>query len=630
MLRFQIQKTEWIRPLFNHDFYRYAKKAFLYLLVWTLVLFMGTMFFADDLSALLYMSLLLPFNCLSMYISLRRADERTGTKVIITFALVLMATIIFQLISGTAHRRLSDGIMVLLYEVISIIIVTRFSSRYSLERSKKETEEFSRPQISTRDLMKTMKPDERKTAFKESIREYKYAVILSIILIAAMPAIGIVSFTVQSEKYQIKKNMALTAARDFEKRIDWVMNKRPEYKKVIQHSFLFHNHFREDGVFLGQTDLIRLDTAATEPKPKPICDKPYCFLLDRNISYLNPGSLQSLSIPDKAKDGSWYFDKTDSATMTLHYDMPFVDSLTNANAIVIETPIHKTFADFFNQPFMQWFLWILTTVLIIYFSASLLTACLDRLFFFDYMIRYDTTPDADALKIFFSESQPAPGTIMESKPNVPGNKAAASAPETPNAKPENKAEGLGDQSKENKRDMNTPAKIILSEDPLAFFRYEEWVSPAENENIIFNNTQTYTSQYDAIWKSLSQEEQYVLYDFALDKYTNYKLSHVLMSLIRKGILTVQDSRISLDFFSLSFRNFVLTKKDSQEILDYQKKWSAPGTWESMKIPILSIVGAAAIFLILTQGEFTQKVSGILTSIAALLPLIFKLFDRKTT
>ncbi len=103
-----------------------------------------------------------------------------------------------------------------------------------------------------------------------------------------------------------------------------------------------------------------------------------------------------------------------------------------------------------------------------------------------------------------------------------------------------------------------------------------------------------------------------------------------MNLVKKSILYVQDDSISIDFFALSFRNYILSKKNSDEIEILLKEYSAPGTWDSMKIPMFSIVGAVAVFLIVTQGDFTQKLTGIITSIAALLPLVFRLFDKKAT
>ncbi len=81
-----------------------------------------------------------------------------------------------------------------------------------------------------------------------------------------------------------------------------------------------------------------------------------------------------------------------------------------------------------------------------------------------------------------------------------------------------------------------------------------------------------------------------------------------MSHVKKSILYVQDDSISIDFFALSFRNYILSKKDSDEIKKLQKEYSAPGTWDSMKIPMLSHCWRSCRFPDRDPGRFYTKVN----------------------
>src|SRR5258708_20262296 len=73
----------------------------------------------------------------------------------------------------------------------------------------------------------------------------------------------------------------------------------------------------------------------------------------------------------------------------------------------------------------------------------------------------------------------------------------------------------------------------------------------ERETIILAHEQRFAPLYNGIWNSLSVEEQFILFDFCLAGYTNYKTRELLNKLIDKGILILSDDAFKP--FSLSFR-----------------------------------------------------------------------------
>ena len=172
---------------------------------------------------------------------------------------------------------------------------------------------------------------------------------------------------------------------------------------------------------------------------------------------------------------------------------------------------------------------------------------------------------------------------------------------------------------------NIPGKIDLK-----YFLHEDEFSGTfeEREEHILEMMNLFEDNYNHIWTDLSAEEQYVLFDLSVDGYTNYKNANTIFKLLTKGILIYSSRKYRLQFFSLSFRNFVLSKKGSPEIADLLAKFAAKGTWESIRLPVVIMVGVAALFLVITQNEVTQEITAFIASIGALIPLALRLFERR--
>ncbi|HTI12086.1 MAG TPA: hypothetical protein VL832_26110, partial [Puia sp.] len=174
---------------------------------------------------------------------------------------------------------------------------------------------------------------------------------------------------------------------------------------------------------------------------------------------------------------------------------------------------------------------------------------------------------------------------------------------------------------------------VLAASPAPYAAFEAMINPECSTNrrdrktarLILRNQEKFETLYDCIWNDLSIEEQYVLYDFCLDSYTNYKNKAVLNSLMNKGILILRDDAFKP--FSLSFRNYVLSKKHEESLNKFIIERSSGGNWASLRIPLLTIVAVVAIFTAYTQSDFTNQITAILTSLLALFPLLFKILEN---
>jgi hypothetical protein len=133
--------------------------------------------------------------------------------------------------------------------------------------------------------------------------------------------------------------------------------------------------------------------------------------------------------------------------------------------------------------------------------------------------------------------------------------------------------------------------------------------------------------YNSIWLSLSEEEQYVLYDIAQDGLVNLKNREVLIMLLNKGILQY-DNRFRM--MNESFRNFVLSEVSAEDALLLERKVKETGSWNYFKTPVVIILLAIAMFISITQQETFNSIIAFVTTFAAAIPMIFKLLGMVTS
>ena len=133
--------------------------------------------------------------------------------------------------------------------------------------------------------------------------------------------------------------------------------------------------------------------------------------------------------------------------------------------------------------------------------------------------------------------------------------------------------------------------------------------------------------YTELWNTLTISQKFILYDFALDGFSNYKAGKDLQTLISKGLLFFDDLRLSP--MTLSFQEFVLGKKDDPELKDFQVITAKEDTWKKFRSPLLILLTALGIFIFLTQQEVYQKVTGLLAALTTLVPLLSNLLNRSS-
>jgi hypothetical protein len=74
-------------------------------------------------------------------------------------------------------------------------------------------------------------------------------------------------------------------------------------------------------------------------------------------------------------------------------------------------------------------------------------------------------------------------------------------------------------------------------------------------------------------------------------------------------------------------NFVLNRSGDRVIRAEMKKAREQGSWQRLRMPLFFLLSAVGIFVFLTQDAIYQKMTGLLTSVEALVPLISQFFNK---
>ncbi|HXO76841.1 MAG TPA: hypothetical protein VN824_16420, partial [Puia sp.] len=149
--------------------------------------------------------------------------------------------------------------------------------------------------------------------------------------------------------------------------------------------------------------------------------------------------------------------------------------------------------------------------------------------------------------------------------------------------------------------------------------------PSDAEKILQNRID-FANRFDAVWKTLTPEKKFLLYDLARDGFSNYRTGNTIYSLLRDGLLVFRENN-QLSFITMSFREYVLEKAEDPDVVALWKKSRNKGEWLSFKMPLMILFTAFGLFLFFTQDALFQKLTGLLTCLVSMTAQFSTLFDR---
>jgi hypothetical protein len=608
-LEYKINPVEWLRPTArNIRSYLFTVKYFRWMITVSITFFAFIILSNTDRSIIFFISLLVPFYALWGVVASRKKEKKEFREdpfirktwipkfvldcLPVIFFISLVNWIIIALINNyfSEHALLSIAIIILFQAIgiflMSILLISCFPEINKRNKkpgiAQKLAASWDSASVKIKNYsnyilgLKTSVDSPDNPSFS---KDYIRSLLLSVILISIIPTIGIFLYSLRSESIQYAKADALALSSTVAQKmltVDEIL--RPEYKCEVKTAFESSEYFEklldQNGIYLAGEQISITDLFVNSSK-NSVPDEPYNSLLD-HVFPITAGEYNSYATQDRAKDGSWVFHYVPPSQIELQRQIkndelhPDYSTTKYLQGIGILSGFGSMLFDYSKINKLVPILMILIVLQFLLFGEKFFTMLVHRVF---------------ALNLFSS-------AFVK---NIKQNFLAGYFPNDTVPKPEYIGANSGLDSID------------------------------KQEEFILQMTTTNATVYQNIWLKLPPEEQYVLYDFALDRFTNYKNSMIISKLVGKGILKYENNQLT--FFHPSFRNFILTKKGSPDMEKLKEKFSVGGLWKTIRIPALIIIGVAAIFLILTQENFTHKLAGFITSIGALIPLLMEITKK---
>jgi len=145
-------------------------------------------------------------------------------------------------------------------------------------------------------------------------------------------------------------------------------------------------------------------------------------------------------------------------------------------------------------------------------------------------------------------------------------------------------------------------------------------SQEEVVSIVLDRAESY---YHVLWTSLAFAERQVLYQLALDGWTNAKSTETVQQLERKQLIYKGPM---YRIMNESFRRFIESPEHEAEILEWQKEEKA-STWHAFRAVLIVVAMGVAVWMLYTQAALSQTVIGVIAGSATLLTAIGGLLAR---
>lgn len=601
-LCFDLDPIEWVRPLGrNIRSYAFTQGYFSCLIVMTLAFFYGLWWFGGDVRCAFYIAILLPFFALWGFVASRRKEKPRfppdtgllknmlggpsfrigwlpgmfGSSRAIVITLVLLNWFIFRLINKKDfdHDKTVNAV-ILLFEGLALITMIFFYYREFIRKVRKQRDEKGQ-------VMK----DTRKALLKLH-RTYLYSLCLSVLVMSVFPTLGALWYGWSVEKIQFIRHDQLDIAQRNLTRQQWVTQDllpemTPTVRRQLDNQISFTDSLLEhSGVYLSGQDIQYFASGLPAALPADSIndpDKPYITLLDE-LFLITSGEYNSYSIQRQNADTSWAFVAHQPDNICLLQKVRLdsgrqvgltADSLRKDFQVC--SRLHDTLFAASSIGLFHGSMFALFLLIALLTLPRLLALTVNRIFLLDF-IKGQTPTEGNIMRQYFQ---------------------SATFP---------------------------VADYIRGEDGRKLPRDEQ-------EEHILRTMISHKNVFEVIWKCLSPSERFFLYDFAKDGYTNYKDSEQLFVLLEKGLLVCNTNGWKL--FSPSFREFILRKKGTAEITALRDEFSVPGVWATIRIPALIVIAACAVLLVMTQESISHRVTVMITSVGAIIPVVMEITKKVT-
>ena len=133
------------------------------------------------------------------------------------------------------------------------------------------------------------------------------------------------------------------------------------------------------------------------------------------------------------------------------------------------------------------------------------------------------------------------------------------------------------------------------------------------------------ARYHRLWATCSGDERRVLLHVAVGGFVSPKNQAVVSALLQRGLLARTPN---LRVMNKTFGTFLMSEQNTREVARLDARSVRTG-WSSMRVPFLLLLLGAALFLFITQQAVLNTTMAFISTAAALLPALFRLFGMLT-
>ncbi|MFL5763827.1 MAG: hypothetical protein ACJ77K_07790 [Bacteroidia bacterium] len=145
--------------------------------------------------------------------------------------------------------------------------------------------------------------------------------------------------------------------------------------------------------------------------------------------------------------------------------------------------------------------------------------------------------------------------------------------------------------------------------------------------IMNDNFVRYQKEYEAAWNELTDEEKFVMNDFAVDHFVNYKNRNVLISLMEKGFIIADPLTGRLRVMNYGFRNYVVhVAADDPRLSGPEDGEATKGVFSKWRLPIIIVATSAFVLMMYLSKESFNHVLVVGGSLLSAVGLIAKFLD----
>ena len=128
--------------------------------------------------------------------------------------------------------------------------------------------------------------------------------------------------------------------------------------------------------------------------------------------------------------------------------------------------------------------------------------------------------------------------------------------------------------------------------------------------------------YNYLWRSCSSGEKQTLCHLAQDRRLSHRDPDIQPLLKREMIIKDE----GLHVFNESFRKFILAPDQRADVAEHDAKARQESLWQTLKMPIMTIMIFVAAFLFWTQQDFFTSSLAVVTGVTGLISGVFKLMS----